>query len=638
MCNSRSARTCFGLILLGVIGCGFSAAGAQTESIRPEPLVIVRGIVQAILPLREDPSEIFLATQNPGAGCGGGTPASIWKMTLDPATGELVRFEKQQNLSKIQNTRNTLFEASDGTLFTGSGWCNYKPPYFSTDRGKTWKPADAGPVRPPNSTFSFVEFAGKVYAGTGYEPHHGQVYRWLGEGNWKRVLDVPPPRSIVDRLIVHDDRLFVGSHIYGYGGRGRESSMPVYVSTDGTHFEPTTGIPPSCTVRQLFVVGERLIAWVHEYGDGKKRYVYIWSGTSWRKVGDLGQEIRPYFAVAYDNCTIFGYGIEGADDQRTGLYVSTDMGLSWKRLATLPQISALRIQADTLYLATHGDAMDTSQVCRVPLKKLREQLPKGRDCECHPVSTDGELEPIAAPGPDGLVLHYAFDESDGKATDLSPCGNNGTVHGATFTDGRRGGGYYLNGDNQYIAIPNTPSLEVTTAVTIATWAKLKSFAPGGYGNEHGYLIDKGNDLWWNPAFCLGYAKGSGAGVARRPGKPGPFPALFHVGDDDSAQKHGNHGGKTVRSETLLETGRWYHLAGTYDGQTLKLYINGRLEGEADYGKPIRCDKAPVHLGGGKLFGTGWGNHFTTDAVIDEVRIYNRALAPDELRSLSTDKP
>ena len=77
-------------------------------------------------------------------------------MTLDPATGELVRLEKKQDLAKIQNTRNTLFEACDGTLFTGGGWCNYKPPYFSTDGGETWRPADAGPVHPPNSTFSFA--------------------------------------------------------------------------------------------------------------------------------------------------------------------------------------------------------------------------------------------------------------------------------------------------------------------------------------------------------------------------------------------------------------------------------------------------------------------------------------------------
>ncbi len=238
-----------------------------------------------------------------------------------------------------------------------------------------------------------------------------------------------------------------------------------------------------------------------------------------------------------------------------------------------------------------------------------------------------------ATGPDGLVLHYAFDKTGAKAVDLSPCGNDGTVHRATFTDGHSGGGYYLNGENQYIGIPNSPSLEVTEAVTVATWAKLKSFGPGGYGNEHGYLINKGNDLWWNPAFCLGYRKGSGSGRPRRPGKPGPFRALFHIGDDESAQKHGNHGGKKVHSETKIETGRWYHLAGTYDGEILKLYINGRLEGEAHYGKPIRSDKAPVHIGGGKLFGTGWGNQFTTDAVIDDVRIYNRALSADQIRSL-----
>jgi hypothetical protein len=233
----------------------------------------------------------------------------------------------------------------------------------------------------------------------------------------------------------------------------------------------------------------------------------------------------------------------------------------------------------------------------------------------------------------GLVLHYPFDEQSDQVRDSSPCGNHGSVHGAKHVDGKRGGAYRLNGDNQYIAIPNSNTVEVRSAVTVATWVKLHSFGPGGYGNEHGYIVDKGNDLWWNPAFCLGYAKGSGSSQPRWPGKPGPFPALFHIGDDESAKLHGNHGGKTVLSESKLEVDKWYHLAGTYDGKRVKIYINGRLEGEVPFEKPIRHDNAPIHIGGGKLFSTGWGNQFTVDGTIDEVRIYDRALSADEIKRL-----
>ena len=93
------------------------------------------------------------------------------------------------------------------------------------------------------------------------------------------------------------------------------------------------------------------------------------------------------------------------------------------------------------------------------------------------VSSDPEVGNRLVPkvtAANGLVLHYSFDKPT-KALDLSPCGNGGIVRRATFTDGHTGGGYYLNGDNQYIGIPNSPSLEVTEAVTIATWAKPQQF-------------------------------------------------------------------------------------------------------------------------------------------------------------------
>ncbi len=402
---------------LAAVAMVFGSQSSHATGSRPEPLGTVTGTVQAILALREKPNEIFLSTQNPGADCGKGTPASVWKLTLDPKLGKVIGQKKKQDLSKIQNTRNMLFEASDGTLFTGGGWCLYKPPYFSADGGETWQSADAGPVHPPNSTFSFAEFNGHVYAGTGYEPHHGQVYRWLGKGNWKRVFDIPPPRSIVQSMVVHKNRLFVSSHIYGWGGRGREKSVPVYVSSDGQTFEATEGIPPCYTVRQLLVVDGRLIAWTYEYGNSKKRCVYGFDGDCWRKIGELAQGITVGYATVSDGGAIFGWG-QLPDDDRPGLYVSTDLGLAWKQLAVFEGISAVHANGKTLYLAARGDDNDTSQVYRIDLGDLRTHLAQG--CACQPTPAKPPENDSDGPKIIARASGVYHDNSADKAFDGAP--------------------------------------------------------------------------------------------------------------------------------------------------------------------------------------------------------------------------
>ena len=236
-----------------------------------------------------------------------------------------------------------------------------------------------------------------------------------------------------------------------------------------------------------------------------------------------------------------------------------------------------------------------------------------------------------------IVLHYSFDLDQGNTVkDLSKSTNNGTIHNATLVEDdwmRRG--LKLDGENDYVHIPNSESLEIRKELTICTWAKIKSFGPGGSGNEHGFIVNKGNSMWWNPAFHLGYAKGSGSRHPRWPAKPGPFPALFHVCNSTGSQ-HG--GGKTVKSDTLLHAGKWYHIAGTYDGKQVKIYINGTLEGTANYTGTLRADRAPVLIGGSKLGGTGWGNQFTTDATIDEVMIFSKALTDAEIQTVYRAKP
>ncbi len=216
----------------------------------------------------------------------------------------------------------------------------------------------------------------------------------------------------------------------------------------------------------------------------------------------------------------------------------------------------------------------------------------------------------------GLVLHFSFSKSDNPAVDQSGCDNHGALHNARHVEtGHVGGGCYLDGRGDFVRVANSNNLEIRDKLTLAVWVKLDSFAPGGYGNEEGHIIKKGDPLWWNPSYGLGFRKGSGR-------------AKFVIGHPKSPV---SRGGADLYSETTLKTGQWHHLAGTYDGKSAKLYIDGRLDLERKYEGTIRSDRAPLMIGGGKLFSkTDFANHFAITGTVDDIRIYHRVLTADEI--------
>jgi hypothetical protein len=305
------------------------------------------GHIEAILRLKDDPTTLLVGSQNQGAYCGGGTPASIWRLTLDPQTG-LATNISQQALSQIQMLRQSLFESSDGTLFTGSGWCGFKPPYYSTDHGLTWAPATTGSVYPQNSAFSYAELKHQVYVGTGYNPYDGIVYRWLGNGAWSMVLDVPEPRNIVDPMTVYEDHLFVAPSIYQ--ASGCESSIPVYISDDGTSFRATSGIPNCDAVQSLLAVGGQLFALTAATTSPSGNHVYAWHGATetWSLVTSIAADtMSRQYSAAYGNTA---YLLATVGTGGRGLYETQDW-LSWTLVApdTAPGIYNISVQGHTLY-------------------------------------------------------------------------------------------------------------------------------------------------------------------------------------------------------------------------------------------------------------------------------------------------
>ena len=71
---------------------------------------------------------------------------------------------------------------------------------------------------------------------------------------------------------------------------------------------------------------------------------------------------------------------------------------------------------------------------------------------------------------------------------------------------------------------------------------------------------------------------------------------------------------------------WAHLAATYDGAILRLYLNGNEVGSQALANPLVTSTLPLRIGGNAV----WGEHFA--GLIDEIRIYNRPLSPAEIQT------
>jgi hypothetical protein len=76
----------------------------------------------------------------------------------------------------------------------------------------------------------------------------------------------------------------------------------------------------------------------------------------------------------------------------------------------------------------------------------------------------------------------------------------------------------------------------------------------------------------------------------------------------------------------LGTNMWTHLAATYNGTILRLYVNGSEVANSSVSGPIQVSDGVLRIGGN----SSWGDFFK--GRIDEVRIYNRALTVNEIQA------
>lgn len=209
-----------------------------------------------------------------------------------------------------------------------------------------------------------------------------------------------------------------------------------------------------------------------------------------------------------------------------------------------------------------------------------------------------ETPPIAT----GIVAHYTFDAAaDTTLRDSSSYANHGRIlcrSGPVWRAGKYDTGLEFNGDGDLVEIPSATSLNLDRGMTLMAWI-YPTQTPTGW--QH--IIAKERD-----GETLAYYLAANSGDSNQPW------AGFSI--DNNWMSAGGGGS--------LEPNRWTHLASTYDSRDLRIYVNGGEVAKFYVGRPIETTTGCLHLGGNNLY-----EYFA--GVLDEVFIYNRALAPSEIR-------
>jgi hypothetical protein len=203
----------------------------------------------------------------------------------------------------------------------------------------------------------------------------------------------------------------------------------------------------------------------------------------------------------------------------------------------------------------------------------------------------------APPAPAGLVAAWAFDEGSGTAAgDATGNGHTGTVSGAVWsTAGRFGGALSFDGVDDWVTVADAGDLDLTSALTLSAWVR-----PAALGTRWRTVVFKeGSPL----AYSL-YAHERNAGPV----------AEVQVG-----------GLRAVRRSTPLPLNVWSHLAVTYDGAALRLYVDGALAGTTALTGSMSVTSGVLRIGGNNV----WNEWFS--GLLDEVRIYDRALSQQEIQ-------
>ena len=381
--------------------------------------------------------------------------------------------------------------------------------------------------------------------------------------------------------------------------------MGAFTVTDGLGAITVSAWVNMATLTQ----GAHVIAskWDNDFGASQSWLLQVSNGTTdfqinttgWAGVfANTGLQIDTWshLAATYDGSDLRLYinGVEDASSAKTGnlktpnrnLYVGVRFdngtGVGYMRGA----IDELRIYDRALTAAEVQSLYDA--------KTIRGEQ----------ITWDVENRLVGVGVTDGLIGRWSLDEGSGStAFDTSDNSNDGTASGTSWAAGQFSNALDFDGTDDYVDMGAFTATDGLSALTVSAWVNLDTVTGGDRT-----VASK----WDNPCgACQSW--------------------LLSVENGSPIIQINTTGWAGVYATTDLQTDAWYHLAATYDGSDLRIYVNGVEEASTAKTGNLKTPNRDLYVGVRFDDGTGVGY---MDGSIDELRIYNRALTASEVQSLN----
>ena len=202
-----------------------------------------------------------------------------------------------------------------------------------------------------------------------------------------------------------------------------------------------------------------------------------------------------------------------------------------------------------------------------------------------------------------IVAIWLFD---GDATDSSDNANDGETRGAVefVDDGKFGEAlYFPKQGGSFVLVPHNDAFHVTE-MTITLWAKQEN------AGDRQVIISNRKNGETTRSFQVKIESNS------------VFPEFNFTNGGDW------QGTDNVRATTDMGDGEWHHISATYDGETMKIYVDGALERESPRNEEPDQPGSPLAIGG--QFESG-SNPFS--GTLDEIALFNTALDQDDIGNI-----
>ena len=423
--------------------------------------------------------------------------------------------------------------------------------------------------------------------------------------HWK--LDETSGLTAVDSIGGHDGTL-------ANGPSWTSGQLDGGLDFDGA--DDTVDAGSASTIDDVFAGGGTLAGWI---------YPRSWGGGAFGRIADkadaLGANRNGWAFELYGSprAMLFQYGFSG---NIGNWYTPTDSVVldTWQHVAVVYDNSADTndptiyidgvaqplTELDTPVGTTSSDAAND-----LHLGNYAVALSRAFDGVLDDIRLYGrmlsatEIAELAVPPPPGPIAHWKLDETSGSTAADSVGGNDGTLNGVpVWTPGTIDGGLDFDGSNDYVA--TNSSFAPPPAGTVSFWMQV-SGSPAAHGRILGL-----HDTWEIRHVTTGTADGI------------PYGLVFDLGVTGVNTEF-------ATSVTIDVPDRWYHIAASYDTATdaYAVYIDGVPHTSGTYSSPLSVPAA-----NNLSLGTRTGSSNYYDGMLDDVRIYDQVLTPEQVAELA----